>query len=922
MKILLFLFSFVFSEEEIKKVEYAEILFHEGLYENAIEYYKELKNTNLGKVMDLEFEYRIGECYFNLGKYEKAYEIFKNLEERAQNSYILPEVYYALGLIFLAKENPKEAENYLIQKMKKFPGYAEDIRLLEAQGIYYFTQSIYESAYKKLENALTGVGLFYKAEALARIKRPVEALQNFKKVIMLYPNTPLAEYASFEQAEALYINEDYRGAKELYIRFIKDYGKSQLVDYANYKIGACLYHEGEYAKSLLYFKPLLKHEDRVLAAHAYLMCGKALCKTGNKSEALKYLLKAAFDFPGLGVAPVAHMELGRVYLEIGDSSQAIISYRQLANVYNTGDYRGVGDYLTACVLYRQGKTLEAQYQLENLLKYAKNSFIAYPATSLLLKCMIDTKQFDEAIAAGEEFLKSPPNIPEGMDYYSSTWTNRIRHMLAEAYYQRGDVAKAITIYESISESGDPEIMGEIFNALGWCNIEMGRYDAAIQRFDVVISGYQKDTSALVSSIFGKGIAIYDKSGEIQNEEEKKKNYLQAAYTFKSIVQNYPSSSLAPAALFYTGESYARAGYYANAIKEWEACLSEFPNSKYAGLSAYWLGNTYFRAGQFEKAITYYNILLEQFPSSEKVKEGFVELASTYYNMKNYEMTVNVLKKFLSLYPEDSLAINAKKLLEQAYYFVSKEDAEKIEEYSKEFPESELLAENLYNLAAKLYNEKKYEEAIEKAKKVLLLFPKSELAPMAQKVVVASYSALGNAKAMAEEAEKFVTYFPNHEEVPTMLKLEAIGLIQQEDYLKAKEVLEKLIKDYSMHPASKEGIILKAECLLNLGKLREAIKELELSSPPPEFATRYYYILGEAYNKIGDTKKAIDSYSGLLRVGGVDDPYRIRGLYQLAYLYQVSGDVARAASIYEAIAQVTNDKNIKEDALSRASALRK
>uniref|UniRef100_A0A7V4AB69 Tetratricopeptide repeat protein n=1 Tax=candidate division WOR-3 bacterium TaxID=2052148 RepID=A0A7V4AB69_UNCW3 len=921
--IFFLLFSLLFSEEEIKKVEYAEILFHEGLYENAIEYYKSLKNTNLGKAMELEFDYRIGECYFNLGKYDEAYKIFKNLENRAQNSYILPEVYYALGLIFIAQENPKQAEDYLIQKMKKFPGYAEDIRLLEAQGIYYFTQAIYESAYKKLENALTGVGIFYKGEALARLKRPVEALQNFKKVVMLYPNTPLAEYASFEAAEALYINEDYRGAKELYIRFIKDYGKSPLVDYANYKIGACLFHEGEYAKSLLYFKPLLKHQDRILSAHAYLMCGKALREIGNKPEALKYLLKAAFDFPGTGVAPVAHMELGKTYLEIGDSAQAIISYRQLANVYNTGEYKGIGDYLTACVLYRQGKTLEAQYQLESLLKYAKNTFIAYPATSLLLKCMIDTKQFDEAIAAGEEFLSSTPqNLDEEMYHYISTWTNRIRHMLAEAYYQRQDVAKAINLYESLSESGDPEIMGEIFNALGWCYIETKRYDAAIQKFDVVISGYQKDTSAVVSAIFGKGVAIYDKSGDIQNPEEKKKNYLQAAYTFKSIAQTYPSHSLTPASLFYTGESYARAGYYANAIKEWEACLNDFPESPYAALSAYWLGNTYFRAGEFDKAITYYSVLLEQYPTSQKAKDGFVELAATYYNMKNYDMTVNVLKKFLSLYPEDSLAVNAKKLLEQAYYFVSKEDAEKIEEYSKEFPESELLAENLYNLAAKLYNEKKYEEAIEKAKKVILLFPKSELAPMAQKVVVASYSALGNSKAMAEEAEKFVTYFPNHEEVPVMLKLEAIGLIQQENYLKAKDVLEVLIKNYSMHPASKEGIILKAECLLNLGKTREAIRDLESQSPSPEVATRYYYILGESYNKIGNTQKAIENYSSLLRVGGMDDPYRIRGLYQLAYLYQLSGDTQRAASIYEAIAQVTSDKNIKEDALGRASALRK
>lgn len=924
MKIILFIFSLIFTEEEIKKVEYAEILFHEGLYESAIEYYKGLKNTNLGKEMSLEFDYRIGECYFNLGEYEKAYRIFKELEDRAGDSYLLPEVYYAIGLIHLARGHPEEAENYLIQKMKKFPGYSNDIRVLEAQGIYYFTQGIYESAYKKLENALTGVGIYYKALALARLKRPVEALQNFKKVVMLYPNTPLAEYASYEAAEGLYMNEDYGGAKELYIRFIKDYGRSELLDYANYKIGACLYHMGEYAKSLLYFKPLLKHKDRILSAHAYLMCGKALREIGEKQEALKYLLKAAFDFPGTGIAPVAHMELGKTYLELGDSSQAIVSYRQLSSVYNTGEYRGIGDYLTACILYKQGKILEAQYQLESLLKYAKGTFIAYPATLMLLKCMIDTKQFDDAIATGEDFLNSFPvqDMESDMAHYYSVWRNRIRHMLAEAYYQRGDIAKAINIYESLMESGDPEIMGEVLNALGWCYIETKRYDAAIQKFDVVISGYQKDTSAVVSAIFGKGVAIYDESGNIQNQEEKKKNYLQAAYTFKSIVQTYPSSGLAPAALFYAGESFARAGYYANAIKEWEGVLNEFPESRYASLSAYWLGNTYFRAGEFEKAITYYNILLEQYPESEKVKEGFIELASTYYNMKNYEMTINVLKKFLSLYSEDSLAANAKNLLEQAYYFSSKEEPEKIEEYASEFPESELLAENLYNISAKFYNEKKYEEAIEKAKKVILLFPKSELAPLAQKVVVASYSALGNSKAMAEEAEKFVTYFPEHEDVPLMLKLEAMGLIQQEEYLKATSVLDKLIKNYPMHPAAKEGIVLKAECLLNLGKLREAIRELETQSPSPEVATRYYYVLGQAHQKIGNSSKAIESYSFLLKTGGMDDPYRIRGLYQLAYLYQVSGDTQRAASIYEAIAQVTSDKNIKEDALSRANALRK
>jgi len=54
---------------------------------------------------------------------------------------------------------------------------------------------------------------------------------------------------------------------------------------------------------------------------------------------------------------------------------------------------------------------------------------------------------------------------------------------------------------------------------------------------------------------------------------------------------------------------------------------------------------------------------------------------------------------------------------------------------------------------------------------------------------------------------------------------------------------------------------------------------------------------------------------------MDDPYRIKGLYTLASLYQIKGDPVNAAAIYEAISQITTDESIKKDALSRANILK-
>jgi len=912
----------LFSPQEIKLIEDAEILFYEGIYEDAISYYKKILKTALGKEMKYEINYRIGECYFNLGEYDKALEIFEKLEQETKGKYIYPEVLYALGILHLALKHYDKAKNYLIERMKEFPSYLSDLRIKEGQGIYYFTQEIYESAYEKLKEAISGVGIFYKAQTLARLQRPIEALKEFKKVQILFPYTPLAEYAAYESAEAMFINNDFTGALNLYQKFIESYGTSPLVDYAKYKIGVCYLHLGNPAEALTYFNSLLGHPDEILVAHSYLMGGLTLREMGDYEKAIKYLLRSAFDFPGIGTAPLAHMELGKTYLLAGNKEQALITFKQLANTYTTGEFAGIGDYLTACILFRDDRKLEAQYQLENLIKYYPKSYVLPAAYVLLLKCMIDTRQTKEAIVRGEEFLKSEIFKLDGVNTpYMEKWVSRVKLMLAEAYYQEDDIQHATKYYEELMESGDPDIMAEVFDGLGWCYLESERYDAAIQKFDVVISSYQKDTFALVSSIFGKASAIYNSCALIQDPDTRTERFKNAAFTFKDIVRFYPSSELAPAAIFYAGDAFAKASLYGNAVQEWEAVLSEYPQTKYAGFAAYWLGDTYFRAGEADKAVAYFRVLLEQYPDNELVKEGYLRLASTYYTMKDYDNAADVLKKFIGLYPNDSLTKDAKSLLEQVYYFKAEKQPEKLEEYAKEFPESELLAQRLFNEAVKLYNDKKYEDAIEKAKRVILLFPSSTNAAEAQKIVVASYGALNNFKAMAEEAERFVQYFPEHEEVPTMLKVEAQGLIQEEDYVKAKEVLDKLITQYSSTPAAKEAVILKAEVLLNLGKLREAIKTLESTSPGEEYATRYYYLLGEAYNKLGQTDKAIYYYRSLLNVGGMDDPYRVKGLYTLASLYQIKGDPVNAAAIYEAISQITTDESIKKDALSRANILK-
>ncbi len=922
--ILKFIFiGVLFSPQEIMLIENAEILFHENQYQDAIQLYEKLLKTNLGKEMKREILYRIGECYFNLGEYQKSLSIFEKLEEESYKTYIYPEVLYALGIVHLALGHYDKAKFYLIEKIKEFPSYVSDIRVNEGQGIYYFTQEIYESGYEKLKNAISGVGIFYKGMTLARLGRPVDALKEFKKIQILYPFTPLSEYAAYVSGEAMFINNDFTGALNLYQQFVESYGISPLVDYAKYKIGVSLLHLGKRAQALTYFNSLLGHSDEFLVAHSYLMGGVTLREMGDYEKAIKYLLKAAFDFPRVGSSPLAHMELGKTYLLTGNKEQALITFKQLSNTYMTGEFSGIGDYLTASILYKDGRILEAQFQLENLIKYYPKSYILPAAYVLLLKCMIDSRETKEAIVRGEEFLKSDIYKLDGIDNsYAEKWVARLKLMLAEAYYEEKDLERATKYYEELIESGDPDIMAEVFNGLGWCYLESQRYDGAIQKFDVVISSYQKDTLALTSSLFGKAVAIYNSCALLQDQAQREERFKSAAFTFKDIVRFYPSSPLAPAALFYSGDAFAKSNLYGNAVQEWEAVLSEYPGTKYAGYAAYWLGDTYFRAGEFEKAVSYFRILLEQYPENDLLKEGYLRLASTYYTMKDYDNARDILKKFLSIYPEDSLVKDAKSLLEQVYYFKSEKEPERLEDYAKEFPESELLAQRLYNEAVTLYNDKKYEEAIEKAKSVILLFPSSSNAAEAQKIVIASYGALNNFKAMSEEAEKFVQYFPEHEEVPMMLKVEAQGLIQDEDYVKANEVLDRLLKNYSSSPAAREGVILKAEVLLNLGKLREGIKTLEEISPTEEYATRYYYLLGEAYNKLGQTDKAISYYLSLLKYGDIDDIYRIKGLYTLASLYQIKGDLKNAAQIYEAIAQVTNDPAIKEDVLSRAKLLKK
>ena len=120
--------------------------------------------------------------------------------------------------------------------------------------------------------------------------------------------------------------------------------------------------------------------------------------------------------------------------------------------------------------------------------------------------------------------------------------------------------------------------------------------------------------------------------------------------------------LAESKAYETALNLFRAGEYEKAIEGFGDFLKNYPDSTLAANAQYWTGYSYYASKDYKNALSYQLKLVSTYPQSAKVPDALLNIASNQVELKDLASARKNLKEIVDKYPgTNAAAIAAKRL---------------------------------------------------------------------------------------------------------------------------------------------------------------------------------------------------------------------------------------------------------------------
>lgn len=131
----------------------------------------------------------------------------------------------------------------------------------------------------------------------------------------------------------------------------------------------------------------------------------------------------------------------------------------------------------------------------------------------------------------------------------------------------------------------------------------------------------------------------------------------------------PATSVAPSTTpsvenraYEAAYSLFKSGNYQGAISRFRSFLERYPKSGLAPSAHYWIGNSYYALHDFDNAIDTQQKLIKAFPDSAKSPDALLNIASSQKEMKKNTASRKTLEDLIARYPGSEAAEKAKQRL--------------------------------------------------------------------------------------------------------------------------------------------------------------------------------------------------------------------------------------------------------------------
>ena len=477
----------------------------------------------------------------------------------------------------------------------------------------------------------------------ARAAGADEGVELLETLVSEHGGSPLVPQALVDLGDRLSAAEDCGRAAGYYEAVLRDHAESELVPEAAYGLAWCRYREDRFEES-----------------------ARLLEQVGQLSSAGEELRQAAWE---LCVFAAARAE---------DPARATEAWRRFASACDD-DARRFESVRSVVAAWRDaGRPADGQHVLDELLRLVDDEAVAI---EILLEGAYLALEEGDVDRADAQVQVARRRAPESARIAEAAF------FVGEARFERGDRARAITLFESAAAEGSP-MRAEAAYKLGFARLQDEDHPGAAQAFGAVVDGHPQH-ELWGESLFLLGESLY-----------RSADWEPAAATLERLRAEAPEHEVLPRALFRLGLAYGE-------LERWGPCEAvlaelarrdpEFPNRTEAELwrgralaaqrkeraarqafervlandrgelaarARLGLGGLLEAEGRLEEALSEYLKVALLYAHDEEVAEGLYRAGTCLEALDDPERALERYEEVLAQHPETTFAAAARSAVQR------------------------------------------------------------------------------------------------------------------------------------------------------------------------------------------------------------------------------------------------------------------
>lgn len=762
-----------------------------------------------------EAEYYVAFCALNLG-HKDGEKLIDDFIDNNPSSPKASTAFYDLAVFFYGEGNYTKATTYF--KKVNFPALTLD---QQSEGHFKFGYSYFNQ--KKLDEAL---------EQFNFVKRQSNA---FSAAASYYAG--FIEYAKGSYDEALF---DLKKAE----------ASSSYASIVPYLIANVYYKQKRYDTVIEYGNSLKGRTNLTNADEIAMLVAEAYYFKGDFKKAVDEYQKY-FDGKGKPESGLL-FRAGYANYVAGNTQRGIEYLDKSAASKDTVSY--FASYYLGILYVKQGNKPLALNAFDYARKNPADKTLAEESAFQFGKVSYDAGKPDQAINEFERFLKTYP---------SSSHTNEVKELLAQAYVNGNNYNKALEYIEALPS-----------------------------RSQHINQAYQK--------------AAYLKGSEFFNKED----YAEAVINFTKSLEFPIDPDFTALASFWNGEAYSIGKKYEEAITNYQRVISlSGADAELVAKSRYGLGYAHYNLKAYDKALYNFKEFTNKTnKSNTNHSDGLIRLADCYYVSKQYNDALSTYTKAKTAGSPDMdyilLQMGVIQGIQQNYVAARAS----FNDLVKTYPKSQYRDEAMFQRAQFEIEQGNYQAAVDGLTQLISQGNQSPFLPYAYMRRAASAFNLKQYDRTIADYGFLVKEYPTHplaQEalLPLQEALNAAGRFSEFDaYLSS-------VKNANPEGKGFEGVEFEsAKALYNEQQYQKAISRLSafvISYPQSAKINEVKYYMAESHYRLLQYDKAYPLYSELAADMTFDMGSRVVG--RMAEIDFKTGKYDQAIQNYHRLERIATNK---------------